>query len=270
MDIKVSSLINISNLTDYKIHFAVWSGENQPLDVFVRDWDEWEGWNSWRGNREDFPRRYIFSLIRFYPLGDDKWLFGGIFEVLSRNENANVVGLMDIGQEYVGRLLIHHPGPGTRGRAFYLEKHYENLIVSQILDRPYSGEHFCGYDNINHDFAILEIIIKSKRHDWKAALQNIKGVYLIVDKCNGKMYVGSAYGDSGIWSRWACYIGTGHGWNDEMVKLINEKGIEYARQNFKFSLLEFRSMNTDDNIIIEREQYWKRILLTGNFGYNKN
>ena len=84
------------------------------------------------------------------------------------------------------------------------------------------------------------------------------------------MYVGSAYGDSGIWARWACYIGTGHGWNDEMVKLINEKGIEYARQHFKFTLLEFRSMNTDDHIIQEREQFWKRILLSGTFGYNKN
>jgi hypothetical protein len=30
-------------------------------------------------------------------------------------------------------------------------------------------------------------------------LENVKGVYLIVDKSNGKMYVGSAYGDTGIW-----------------------------------------------------------------------
>jgi hypothetical protein len=62
----------------------------------------------------------------------------------------------------------------------------------------------------------------------------VKGVYLIVDKKNGKMYVGSAYGDLGIWSRWSCYIGTGHGWNDELTKLIKDNGIQYARDNFQF------------------------------------
>ena len=84
------------------------------------------------------------------------------------------------------------------------------------------------------------------------------------------MYVGSAYGDYGIWSRWASYIGTGHGWNDELTKLIIANGIEYARKNFQFSILEFRSMRTDDQVIINREQYWKRVLQTNAFGYNKN
>jgi hypothetical protein len=52
--------------------------------------------------------------------------------------------------------------------------------------------------------------------------------------------------------------------------LIKENGIDYARKNFQFSILEYRSMKTDDKIIIEREQYWKRALLSGTFGYNKN
>lgn len=98
----------------------------------------------------------------------------------------------------------------------------------------------------------------------------MKGVYLIIDRSNGKMYVGSAYGDSGIWSRWVCYVETGHGWNDELTKLINTDGIDYARKNFQFSILEFRSMRTDDQVIIEREQYWKRVFQTNVFGYNKN
>jgi hypothetical protein len=84
------------------------------------------------------------------------------------------------------------------------------------------------------------------------------------------MYVGSAYGESGIWSRWACYIGTGHGWNDELTKLIEQCGFDYARNNLKFSLLEYRAMKTDDQVIIDREQYWKKVLLSGSYGYNKN
>ncbi|WP_440952206.1 GIY-YIG nuclease family protein [Methanococcoides sp. FTZ1] len=267
--IKAENILKIDDVENYKIHFAVWDGEEEPLDVFVRSRDEWNGWNSWKGGRDDFSRSYIFSLIRFYPQ-PDKWLFGGIFKVVERKQDHYVVTLEEQYQEYIGRLLIDYPGPKARGRAFYLEKHYLNLVVSQLFDKPYSGEAFCGYENIEHSFSQLEPIFKQNKRDWMAALKNVKGVYLIVDKNNGKMYVGSAYGETGIWSRWGCYIGTGHGWNDELTKLIKENGIDYARKNFQFSLLEYRSMKTDDNVIIEREQYWKRVLLSGKFGYNQN
>ena len=269
MEIAANKLLPIKNIRDYKIHFAVWNYEEEPLDVYVRDPDEWKAWNSWRGGRNDFSRKYIFSLMRFYHQRD-KWLFGGIFEVIKRNPDSYSIELAALHQEYVGRLLIHYPGPGTRGRAFYLENHYHNLKISQIFEEPFSGEAFCGYENIEHDFSKLESIIKQSKPDWKAALENVKGVYLITDKNNGKMYIGSAYGDSGIWSRWACYIGTGHGWNDELTKIIYTNGIDYARNHFQFSILEFRSMRTDDQTIINREQYWKRVLRTTTFGYNKN
>jgi hypothetical protein len=74
-----------------------------------------------------------------------------------------------------------------------------------------------------------------------------------------KKYVGSAYGEQGIWSRWENYVYTGHGWNEGLSLLIRETGIEYARRNFQFSILDFYSMRTDDQIIIDRETYWKRV-----------
>ncbi len=118
---------------------------------------------------------------------------------------------------------------------------------------------------------MLENIFAIQRADWRAALQNIKGVYLITDNSNGKKYVGSAYGGTGIWSRWRSYIDTGHGNNDELAKIVKTHGIDYARQNFQFALLEQRTTNTDDAAIIEREQYWKDVLMTREpYGYNKN
>ena len=269
LQIKVGGILPIDNLTEHKIHFAVWNGEKQPLDVFVNSWQDWVGWNSWRGGRDDFSRRYIFSLIRFYPRANT-WLFGGIFEVLGRGECAYEIEYLDMHRSYVGRLLVEYPGPGARGRAFYLENHYADLVVSQILDKPYSGEAFCGYENIDLDFPQIESIVMHQRSDWKAALENVKGVYLITDKSNGRQYVGSAYGATGIWSRWCCYVGTGHGWNDELTKLIGEQGLDYARSNFKFCILEYRAMKTDDQVILDREGYWKSVLLSREFGYNKN
>jgi hypothetical protein len=83
--------------------------------------------------------------------------------------------------------------------------------------------------------------------------------------------VGSAYGDSGVWSRWGCYIGTGYGWNDELTQLINREGLDYARRNFRISLLEYCPAKTDDKVLLERKSCWKEALLSrGLLGYNKN
>ena len=93
--------------------------------------------------------------------------------------------------------------------------------------------------------------------DWKGALENIKGVYVIFDDSNGRKYVGAAYSTSGIWARWSVYAGTGHGWSDELTKKIASKGIGYARRHLRFTLIEYFSMKTDDNIVVQREAFWK-------------
>jgi len=273
MVIKMSSVLPIENPERYKMHLAHWNGKTQPLDDFVKDRSAWESWNTWRSSKNEFNRQFILALIEFYP-EPDVWLFGGIFEVLDRGKAINAssykIRMVEDGQLFVGRLKLRLKRP-ARSRAFRLENYYADIEVSELLKEPYTGEVFCGYENICHDFTALETIFKTGKPDWKAALENVKGVYLIVDKKTGRKYVGSAYGDSGLWARWACYMGTGHGWTDELTKLIKEEGIDYARANFRFSLLEYRPARTDDNMIIKRESYWKKALNTqGNFGYNKN
>ncbi len=212
-------------------------------------------------------------MIDFYP-ETDRWLFGGTYRVISR-ENVNhspsyKIDLVDEGRPLIGRLKIALKRP-ARAKAVNLENHYSDLVVAEILPAPYTGEAFCGYDQIDIGFSELESVFVIQRPDWKAALENAKGIYLITDTSNGKRYVGSAYGVTGIWSRWSCYVQTGHGYNDELTKLIAMSGIEYARKHFRFALLEHRTMKTDDDVIIEREQYWKAVLLTrGDYGYNNN
>ena len=220
-----------------------------------------------------FNQPYIFSLIDFYH-ENDMWLFGGIFEVLKRvhseGENAYEIKELEQYSDYVGRLKVQMEKP-ARGRAFLLEKHLKKMMISEILKLPYSGESFPGYENINHYFSTLIPIFKNEVAGWKAALENIKGVYVIMDNSNGKKYVGAAYGESGIWSRWSCYIETGgHAGNDALKKLIKNKGLNYARDHFTLSLLEYRSMKVDDSVIQSRETYWKSVFLSHEFGYNKN
>jgi hypothetical protein len=231
----------------------------------------------WRGNKDDFNREFIFSLIQFYH-EPNRWLFGGIFKIINRHENYldTEVGydleLVDLHKELIGRLIINFPRyQGMRGRSFLLEAYYKEFMVSEILKRPYEGINFPGYENIKIEFPELETVIKYQKNDWKTALENVKGVYLIVDKSNSRKYIGSAYNQYGIWSRWSVYVDNGHGFNDELTQIISQKGIDYARKNFRLCLLEYRSMKTDDKIIIERESFWKEALLTRvPFGYNKN
>jgi hypothetical protein len=273
MNLFLPQILPIANPEQFKLHLACWNQEDQPLDVFVRDRSEWDNWNRWRGIRNDFNRDYIFSLIDFYP-EKDRWIFGGAYRVLSRKPINNAasyqIELLPDSQPLIGRLKLEMKRPG-RAKAVNFEGYYKNLMVVEVASTPYSGEVFPGYERIDIAFPTLETIVAIQRPDWKAALKNMKGVYLITDISNGKRYVGSAYGDTGIWARWACYVQTAHGYNDELTKVIAKHGKEYARTHFRFALLEHRPMKTDDNAIIERERYWKVILLTrGEFGYNRN
>lgn len=269
--IYLKDIMVLENLTEYKLHTARWSGENQPLDVYVNKFEDWVNWNKWQSTKNEFNRKYIFSLINYYH-ETNTWLFGGVFEVIGRKNKPKSFSYdieeIESFNKYVGRLKVQLKI--SRGRAFLFENFINKIQVSEILKIPYKGEEFPGYENINHDFSLLQSIFKYENPGWKSALLNIKGVYLICDKSNGKKYIGSAYGGDGIWSRWSCYMGTGHGWNDELTKLIKKEGIEYAIENFKMSLLEYRPMKTDDITIIERENYWKEALLSRKFGYNKN
>lgn len=274
MTIPASELLNIDSddLDQYKLHLSTSNDDGvQPLDVFVNDWNDWVGWNKWRGSRDDFSRQFVFSLIDFYP-ESDKWLFGGIFEILARHEDHYEVTLKELHKSLIGRLLLDfHRYRGLRGRAFYLETFYDEFEVSEIFKTRYEGRSFPGFDGINLRFHELEHIVENKRRDWRGALQSVKGVYAIFDTATGMKYVGSAYGDEGIWSRWSSYAQTGHGWNAQLRDLIDENGLEYARENLRFALLEHRPMRADDQTVIERENYWKKVLLSrGDFGYNRN
>ena len=271
MKIPLNDILTISTPKEYKLHLACRNPDGvHPLDEFVGHPDNWLGWNEWRGRRNDWARPRVLSFMEFYPRSDT-WLFGGAFDVIERRDDGYKLRIDPRLEKYVGRLVAcFHRYQGMRGRAFRLESYIEQFVVAELLPWVYSGESFPGFERINHKFGTLEAVFGAERADWKAALQSMKGVYVISDRSNGKQYIGSAYGDDGIWSRWACYVGTGHGWNDELVKLVRTKGPKYAREHFRFAILEVMLMSTPDDVVLAREAHWKRALLTREHGYNRN
>lgn len=113
------------------------------------------------------------------------------------------------------------------------------------------------------------MIVHRSEASWRSALSSVGGVYLIMDKKTGKAYVGSAYGEDGIWQRWCCYADTGHGWNAELIELLEAKGISYA-EHFQYAILEIADPLDSKEQVCEREDHWKDVLLSRNFGYNSN
>jgi len=94
----------------------------------------------------------------------------------------------------------------------------------------------------------------------------MKGVYLVTDDSNGKMYVGIATGQEMLLARWKSYIQSGHGGNQELKNLP----FDHIRKHFRYSILEIFKASTDDDFIKGREIWWKRVLQSNEFGYNRN
>jgi hypothetical protein len=139
----------------------------------------------------------------------------------------------------------------------------------QIRDSPLSIGLFPGYNNVLMSHTELSLLVSKEEPSWKAALSSVGGIYLITDTMVGKLYVGSACGEGGIWQRWRAYAETGHGNNTELRVLLTQQGTKYAH-NFQYSILEIADLQDSVEEICARECHWKKVLLSREFGYNAN
>ena len=156
-------------------------------------------------------------------------------------------------------------------RASYLlgPKYEGALAVAAIRDQRLTVGDFPGFNSVLLSLAMLRIVVRESNPSWLAALANVSGVYVITDNTTGKHYVGSAYGGIGIWQRWSAYAKTGHGSNKELRQLIDQKRADHALQ-FQLSILEVCDLNASPEFIISRENHWKTVLRTREFGLNSN
>ncbi|WP_371397218.1 GIY-YIG nuclease family protein [Fretibacter rubidus] len=271
----VSKLLEISKPETYKLHTARYNQHIQPLDVFISDKEAWHNWNRWISGKHEFNRQFILALIDFYPQRD-VWLFGGVYEVMgfqdghsrqSRHCHAYNSVLTHHGSDYIGRLKIHAP-IRVRGRVFKLENRLPDMKIQEIIPEQYSGRPFPGYAKVSLSWTELCSIVANDRQDWKTALSNMQGVYLIT-LSDGRQYVGSASGNQGIWSRWSCYASTKDGGNT-LMKEANDKSLGQYIQDATFTLLDTSLDLKTEEIIKDRESYWKRVLGTRAQGLNAN
>ncbi|WP_067522812.1 GIY-YIG nuclease family protein [Endozoicomonas ascidiicola] len=260
-------LSDLNDNSKYRFHLAKQEpGGTRPIDVLARSQEEWGSWQVYRGNnKERFVKDKIAS---FAQISGSKFLFGGIYRIVGRENEYYDVELENSYSELIGRLVINYKGDNTRGTVFTPDYIFSHTSISSIYEHKYQGEKFISYDRINNSFESIDIIIRNELNDWKVALSNVYGVYLITDTSTGKHYVGSAYGNQGIWGRWSDYIYGFHGNNKELKELYSINSEKYFKDHFKFTILEVLSTSLVPEEVIQRESLWKRKLLTVKFGYN--
>ena len=252
-----------------KVHLATWNGEDDPLDVYLAGhFEEWQRWQT----RRNFERDLVISLISL--AGPDRWLFAGVFQSKGATwhpeADLHYYDLIEDSscRELNGRLVANFSRPG---RQPYLnaESWTESITLAEIYPERLSIGEFPGFKAVNLTRDELGTVISNSLDSWRSSLSNVAGVYLISATESGRLYVGSASGEGGIWQRWREYAENGHGGNAELKRLLAEEGQDRAR-HFRFSILEIADLHASQEDILARESHWKEVLLSRQSGLNEN
>lgn len=243
----------------------------------------WTTLNSWRAKGGNSSRLdecdYLITFAQYNLYGSNFYIFGGIYQVEKTfpekyDKGGYNIKLLENYKEYRKKLVIKTKdlGPGIEIYYKTLDDNDEKLEIYQMFPNINFKE-FNGYQNVSITHKELREIVSNNELSWKLALSYIKAVYVITDTKTGKLYIGSASGNSqGLWQRWECYADFKDltGGNKEFEVLVKEKGKDYIKDNFKYSILEIFDTKTKQEYILERENYWKNVFETKKFGMNWN
>lgn len=199
-----------------KVHLASFNGKEQPLDVYRRGRAAWEEWQ--RGqNKRNFEREFVVSIIAI-PRQPKLWMFAGVYSREGITERpghedrwyydlARLEALTDL----EARLVVSH---ARTDRPSYrdAETIADRLEVHKLRSRTLIIPEFPGYKQVLLSFSELGAVVREAEVSWRTALSSGSGVYVIADTTDGRLYVGVAYGEGGIWPRWSQYL-DGHGGN---------------------------------------------------------
>jgi hypothetical protein len=250
-----------------KIHFASNQGSDPLLAFYEGRFKTWQQEQTQR----NFSRPYVLGLIQL----EDKasWLFAGIYKVLMVSVGAQIAWQYETelvpGQEdLIGRVVVRY-AKSFRNSYPAFETCGESLRVVEFRKERASIASFPGYKNVLLKKQELDVVVSQNLESWRSALSSVSGVYVIVDRSSGKQYVGSAYGEGGIWSRWCQYSLSGHGNNKELRALLKQESSSYS-QNFQFSILEVCDLSFSKDQVIARESHWKNALCSREHGLNSN
>lgn len=268
--IKLIDILKIAGVqfSSYKIHCAT-GKEDPPLEAFFEG--RFKAWQEYQ-TQQNFKCDEIISLIH---LSEDKWLFVGIYQVLGvKHRKQGDKSWYEYGTQQmagldhlVGRVIVQFR---KRFSAAYLigPKYIDKLLVSGIRDKRMVVSDFPGYNAVNISFRLLRTVVRKNIPQWKDALSNVGGLYLVTDTHTGKLFVGGTQTGESIWHQWVSFAINGHADIKPLRRLLSREMGDY-QFNFQFSILEICDLNISRDYLLAREEHWKLALQSHGFGYNE-
>lgn len=215
-------------------------------------------WASFAGT---WDGRTVF--IGLYSVGAPAALTEPVTLALSGNVNAPgehdryPTTRIESFERYEGRVYIDWGG-GSSGKKAWVQRAYaQNKLVTE-LHLTTAEQPFPGYLALSKPLSELG---DAPPH-WIERLASAKGVYLLTCPRDGSLYVGSAAGDGGFWSRWSEYRANGHGGN---LALRNRE-----RSDYSVSILQVAGSSDTLETIVAAEQIWKGKLKSREFQLDLN
>lgn len=266
---------------------------------FNKNWEGFDFVEGYRNRSENFipwilsrgsdkkSRNQIGELqFQFIEVEYHRWLFVGAYLILDKDSQVHTNGVKYANSKrltefdkFSDKLLLDWKNRGQSW--FYTDRGIiDNIEIYSISSTPYFERivDFPGFENLSLSYSDL------KQHfynsSWQSQLSSVYGVYVITDILTGKLYVGSACGDNGIYGRWSTYLADGYDKselessqypNKQLKKLVDTQGISYVQKYFQYSILEIFSKNElGKQKALTRETYWKKVLQSREHGYNDN
>ena len=281
-DIKLNDLLQLSEeqLKSTKIRFMVHSGSFDPQkDAGDEAKHDRINLQDLVYNKKSIKFKKDVIAIGFVKIHDDYWLMTGVVLVKKDKGNNKSAEAVYLDKKYNYRLVVKYHKETRQG--IRLAKGFiDDLKVFELWnpDKSIEDKYFPGYKNVSISYKDLKNKIDIS-DEWRTALKCRKGIYLITDINNGKLYVGSAYGKAGILGRWTTYIKYGYDQkevengkfpNIKLRDLVKTNGLSYAEKYFMYSILETFTDDVPNKYIIERESWWKEAFQSRKYGYNAN
>lgn len=252
-------------------------GGQDPMELYLENHEKVNtDWLLARKKRRFFCEGEIaIALLRLDDQG--RWLLTTIKRITKDLDITSETGAVayeasELEQyaPYFGRTVVYYRKTQQAPVRRYEEIH-KDLVVNEILPDVYTGGGFPGYDQVRLSWRDLKRITEQRPADWVGALENQKAVYLITDRSNGKLYVGSATSQNKmLLERWKDYVRTLHGGNKKLKRMVEEKGEDHVRKYFQYSILENYNAKVSDDFVLKREAWWKEVLQSRAYGYNDN
>ena len=223
--------------------------------------------------RSSFTRQYWAA---FFGTWDGRTLFGGLYAASdpARIEEAVEVplsgGLAAAGTldrftttlsdhlaNYIGRLYIDWGGGSSGKRSWNQRADVQDKRITELhLDQ--TEQPFPGLMAISSPLSV----IGEAPTGWIQRMTDACGVYLLTCPRTGELYVGSATGEGGFWSRWQEYRRNGHGGN---VALLGREPTDW-----RVSVLQVAGSADSADDILAMEALWKVKLQAREFGLCRN